>query len=94
MRVTLVHPPFDDPTLPYHATAYLAGHLAANGFTDVATRDVNVEFVNWCLEESVLLWISFSPKRALGRLGEMSIARNNDMLQNKWKNRELKSYSR
>lgn len=51
MRITLVHPPLDDPTLPYHSTAYLAGHLIANGFTDVGTRDLNVEFVNWCLRE-------------------------------------------
>jgi hypothetical protein len=50
MKITLIHPPLDDPTIPYHSMAYLAGHLAHNGFTDVAMRDVNVEFVNYCLE--------------------------------------------
>jgi hypothetical protein len=51
MKITFIHPPFDDPTIPYHSTAYLRGHLAHNGFTDVTTRDLNVEFVNYCLEE-------------------------------------------
>jgi anaerobic magnesium-protoporphyrin IX monomethyl ester cyclase len=50
MKITLMHPPLDDPTLPYHSTAYLTGHLAHNGFTDVSMRDVNVEFVNYCME--------------------------------------------
>jgi hypothetical protein len=50
MKITLIHPPLDDPTIPYHSMAYLAGHLVHNGFTDVVTRDVNVEFVNYCLE--------------------------------------------
>ena len=54
MRLVLAHPPLDDPTLPYHSTAYLAGHLAHNGFTDVSLRDINVEFVNWTFEEDVL----------------------------------------
>ncbi|MCG8461212.1 MAG: radical SAM protein, partial [Holophagales bacterium] len=53
MRLTLTHPPLDDPTLPYHSTAYLAGHLMHNGFHDVEIRDTNVEFVNWALEEEV-----------------------------------------
>jgi anaerobic magnesium-protoporphyrin IX monomethyl ester cyclase len=51
MKITLVHPPLDDPTIPYHSMAYLAGHLVHNGFTDVVMRDINVEFVNYCLEE-------------------------------------------
>ncbi len=51
MKITLMHPPLDDPTLPYHSNAYLMGHLVHNGFTDVSMRDVNVEFVNYCLEE-------------------------------------------
>jgi anaerobic magnesium-protoporphyrin IX monomethyl ester cyclase len=51
MKITLIHPPFDDPTIPYHSTAYLRGHLAHNGFTEVTTRDLNIEFVNYCLEE-------------------------------------------
>lgn len=46
-----MHPPIDDPTLPYHSTAYLKGHLAHSGFTDVSMRDVNIEYVNYCLEE-------------------------------------------
>jgi anaerobic magnesium-protoporphyrin IX monomethyl ester cyclase len=52
MKITFIHPPLDDPTLPYHATAYLKGNLVKNGFTDVSMRDVNIEFVNYCLEES------------------------------------------
>jgi radical SAM family protein len=54
VKITLIHPPLDDPTIPYHATAYLAGHLIHNGFTDVAMRDLNVEFVNYCLEAGTL----------------------------------------
>jgi anaerobic magnesium-protoporphyrin IX monomethyl ester cyclase len=50
MKITLMHPPLDDPTLPYHSTAYLTGHLVHNGFTDVSMRDINVEFVNYCME--------------------------------------------
>ena len=49
MKLTLIHPPLDDPTVPYHSTAYLKGHLAANGFDDVTLRDVNIEYVNWLL---------------------------------------------
>lgn len=51
MRITFIHPPLDDPTIPYHSMAYLAGHLAQNGFHDYALRDINVEFVNYCLEQ-------------------------------------------
>jgi hypothetical protein len=54
MRLVLAHPPLDDPTLPYHSTAYLAGHLVHNGFTDVVIRDINVELVNWTFEAEVL----------------------------------------
>lgn len=50
MKITLIHPPLDDPTIPYHSLAYLAGHLAHKGFTDVAMRDINIEFVNYCFE--------------------------------------------
>ena len=49
MKMMLIHPPLDDPTIPYHSTAYLKGHLAANGFHGVSMRDVNVEYVNWLL---------------------------------------------
>ena len=51
-KIALIHPPLDDPTIPYHSTAYLKGHLHHNGFTDVTMRDVNIEFVNYCLEEN------------------------------------------
>jgi anaerobic magnesium-protoporphyrin IX monomethyl ester cyclase len=54
MRLVLAHPPLDDPTLPYHSIAYLAGHLVHNGFTDVSLRDINIELVNWTFEEDVL----------------------------------------
>lgn len=50
MKLMLIHPPLDDPTVPYHSTAYLKGHLNANGFHDVAMRDVNIEYVNWLLQ--------------------------------------------
>lgn len=51
MKITLLHPPVDDPTVPYHSMAYLAGHLIHNGFTDVSMRDINIEFVRYCLEK-------------------------------------------
>ncbi|HEV2963992.1 MAG TPA: radical SAM protein [Candidatus Angelobacter sp.] len=54
MNITFIHPPLDDPTIPYHSTAYLRGNLLKNGFTNVRTRDLNVEFVNYCLEEDVI----------------------------------------
>jgi Radical SAM superfamily len=50
MKITLIHPPLDDPTIPYHSLAYLAGHLKHNGFNNFTMRDVNIEFVNYCLE--------------------------------------------
>lgn len=52
-KIALIHPPLDDPTIPYHSTAYLKGHLHYNGFTDVHMRDLNVEFVNYCLEDGI-----------------------------------------
>lgn len=54
MKITLIHPPLDDPTIPYHSTAYLTGQLRQNGFRDVVMRDLNVEFVNYCLEPGVI----------------------------------------
>jgi anaerobic magnesium-protoporphyrin IX monomethyl ester cyclase len=51
MRLTLIHPPLDDPTLPYHSTAYLKGHLVQSGFHNVGMRDLNVEFVDYCLHK-------------------------------------------
>jgi anaerobic magnesium-protoporphyrin IX monomethyl ester cyclase len=50
MKMTFIHPPLDDPTIPYHSLAYLAGHLKHNGFNDFTVRDVNIEFVNYCFE--------------------------------------------
>jgi anaerobic magnesium-protoporphyrin IX monomethyl ester cyclase len=54
MKITFVHPPLDDPTIPYHSTAYLRGHLLQNGFENISTRDLNIEFVNYCLEDTVI----------------------------------------
>ena len=54
MKLILIHPPLDDPTAPYHSTAYLKGHLAARGFHDVAMRDVNIEYVNWLLQPATV----------------------------------------
>ncbi|MBZ5532819.1 MAG: radical SAM protein [Acidobacteriia bacterium] len=54
MKITFIHPPLDDPTIPYHSTAYLRGHLLQNGFENISTRDLNVEFVNYCLEDDVI----------------------------------------
>ncbi|HMG33687.1 MAG TPA: radical SAM protein [Blastocatellia bacterium] len=51
MKITLMHPPLDDPTLPYHSSAYLKGNLVRNGFTDVSMRDINVEFVDYCVRQ-------------------------------------------
>jgi anaerobic magnesium-protoporphyrin IX monomethyl ester cyclase len=53
VKIVLIHPPLDDPTLPYHSTAYLRGHLQHNGFENVATRDLNIEFVDYCLDPDV-----------------------------------------
>jgi len=50
MNIMLVHPPLDDPTIPYHSTAYLKGHLLRNGFANVTLRDLNVEFVDHMLQ--------------------------------------------
>jgi anaerobic magnesium-protoporphyrin IX monomethyl ester cyclase len=69
MKITLVHPPLDDPTIPYHATAYLAGHLIHQGFTDVAMRDLNVEFVNYCLEPGTVKAFCGVAEERLSELG-------------------------
>jgi anaerobic magnesium-protoporphyrin IX monomethyl ester cyclase len=57
VNIVLIHPPLDDPTLPYHATAYLAGHLRSKGFDDVVMRDVNIEYVNDALTADTIHWI-------------------------------------
>src|SRR5207248_5180867 len=69
MKITLMHPPLDDPTLPYHSTAYLMGHLIHNGFTQVFTRDLNIEFVNYCLQEKVVNRFFDEGERYLRDLG-------------------------
>jgi len=69
MKITLMHPPLDDPTLPYHANAYLKGHLLHNGFANVSMRDINVEFVNYCMEEPVVECFYAEGERRLGDLG-------------------------
>jgi anaerobic magnesium-protoporphyrin IX monomethyl ester cyclase len=68
MHITFIHPPFDDPTIPYHSLAYLHGHLTHSGFTDVSVRDLNVEFFNYCLEERVSNELGDEVERRLGRL--------------------------
>lgn len=50
MNMMLIHPPLDDPTIPYHSTAYLKGHLLRSGFQNVTLRDLNVEYVNHLLQ--------------------------------------------
>ena len=69
MKLLLVHPPLDDPTLPYHSTAYLKGNLVAQGFTDVTMRDINVEFVNYTFEPSVFAEFNDEADRRIGALG-------------------------
>lgn len=39
MKWVLAHPPLDDPTIPNHSTAYLAGHRAHCGFTGIKGRN-------------------------------------------------------
>ncbi|HLG13552.1 MAG TPA: radical SAM protein [Blastocatellia bacterium] len=72
MKTLLLHPPMDDPTLPYHSMAYLAGHALHNGFTNVSMRDVNVEFVNYCLEEDSVLSFYEEWERRLSHLESRS----------------------
>jgi anaerobic magnesium-protoporphyrin IX monomethyl ester cyclase len=88
MRIVLAHPPLDDPTLPYHSTAYLAGHLAHCGFTDVAIRDVNVELVNWTFEAPVFASFHEEVERRIGafeRKGVLSFAEQEEYL-GLWRN--------
>lgn len=68
MKITLLHPPIDDPTMPYHSTAHLCGHLRYNGFTDASTRDINAEFVNYCLEKATVRAFHDEGERRLWRL--------------------------
>jgi len=68
-RVTLMHPPLDDPTLPYHANAYLAGHLRHMGHEEVGIRDINIEYVNYCLESGSVGAFQEEADRRIGELG-------------------------
>ena len=68
MKLLLLHPPLDDPTLPYHSTAYLKGHLVANGFTDVTMRDINIEFVNYTFEPRIFAEFNEEADRRLHAL--------------------------
>ncbi len=72
MKITLLYPPMEDPTLPYHATAYLRGHLLKNGFHDVTMRDLNIEFINYCLEEDTVRGFYDEAGRRLRASGENS----------------------
>ena len=56
MKLILIHPPLDDPTRPYHAVAYLLGALQGHGFRDTSVRDLNAEFVTWCLQRTSILY--------------------------------------
>ena len=64
MRTVLIQPPLDDPTMPYHATAYLAGHLRAHGHS-VVTRDLNVEFCDWSVQTETVEGLRVEAKRRL-----------------------------
>ena len=72
MKLLLLHPPLDDPTLPYHSTAYLKGHLVANGFTNVTMRDINVEFVNYTFEPRIFAEFNEEADRRLHVLGSQA----------------------
>lgn len=72
MKIVLMHAPLDDATIPYHSTAYLTGHLVQNGFTNVAMRDINVEFVNYCLEPETILEFNRQAEQRLRHLRERS----------------------
>lgn len=71
-HVTLMHPPLDDPTLPYHANAYLAGHLRFMGHEDVGIRDINIEYVNFCLEPDSIRFFHAELELRIAELGSRS----------------------
>jgi radical SAM family protein len=70
MKIMLIHPPVDDPTIPYHSTAYLKGHLKANGFEDVTMRDINVEYANYTWEEGTIKSFYQEAEARLHRIGQ------------------------
>jgi radical SAM superfamily enzyme YgiQ (UPF0313 family) len=70
-RLTLMHPPLDDPTLPYHSNAYLAGHLRHSGFDGVSLRDVNIEYIAYCLEPATIQYFHDEVDRRLDKLRQL-----------------------
>src|SRR5215813_7871902 len=68
MKILLIHPPLDDPTLPYHSGAYLKGHLALNGFSDVHLRDINIEYINHLFQQETLQELYDAAERRLSHL--------------------------
>jgi len=70
LKILLTHSPLDDPTIPYHSNAYLAGHLVHCGFDDVTLRDTNAEFFNWCLREEAFTGFSGEASRRFRTLEE------------------------
>src|SRR5947208_6771280 len=83
MKMTFIHPPLDDPTLPYHSLSYLKGQLAHSGFTEVNTRDINIEFVNYCLQTENVSFFAGERERRLQRLeesAELNLLQQEDFL--------------
>ena len=70
MKMTFIHPPLDDPTLPYHSLSYLKGQLAHSGFTEVNARDINIEFVNYCLKPENIDFFARERQQRLQNLGQ------------------------
>ncbi len=70
MKMILMHSPLDDPTMPYHATAYLVGQLKAQGLEDVSSRDINIEFVNYCLQRENVLFFYGEAERHIAAFRE------------------------
>jgi Radical SAM superfamily len=68
MKIVLIHPPLDDPTLPYHSGAYLKGHLALNGFPDVYLRDINIEYINHLFQDETIRDLYGAAERRLSQL--------------------------
>lgn len=78
MKMMLIHPPLDDPTIPYHSTAYLKGHLHANGFDNVTMRDMNVEYVNHTFSSATVEALYAEAESRLSRLSATSSLRYQD----------------
>jgi anaerobic magnesium-protoporphyrin IX monomethyl ester cyclase len=83
VKILLTHSPMDDPTIPYHSNAYLAGHLVHCGFTEVTLRDTNVEFFNWSLEPAPFAAFGEEARRrfhALEKQSELSFLEQEEYL--------------